>query len=68
MSDDFITVAKVGDIAEGRGITCTVGNRLVALAPLSYVRAIFRTIFLQLHYSIRGHRRTRRPFLPEETP
>ncbi len=44
------------------------GNRLVALAPLPYVGAIFRTIFLQLNYSIRGHKRTSRLFLPEEAP
>jgi nitrite reductase (NADH) small subunit len=28
---DFITVAKVGSIAEGQGITVTVGERLVAV-------------------------------------
>lgn len=28
---DFVTVAKVGAIEEGRGITCTVGQRLVAV-------------------------------------
>ncbi|TWT41609.1 Rieske (2Fe-2S) protein [Botrimarina hoheduenensis] len=29
--DEFITVAKLGDLAEGEGRTVEVGNRLVAL-------------------------------------
>ena len=30
-SHDFVTVAKVGAIAEGRGMTYTIGERLVAV-------------------------------------
>ncbi|MBI1899503.1 MAG: Rieske 2Fe-2S domain-containing protein [Planctomycetia bacterium] len=31
MTDDFVFVAKVGSIPEGRGATFAVGNRLVAV-------------------------------------
>lgn len=30
-SDGFVTVARVGEIAPGKGITATVGDRLVAV-------------------------------------